>query len=60
MIRIPFDWTNAHDATEWCMANLEDDDWAMELVQMGPVKYVFKFHKEQAATMFSLRWLEHS
>jgi hypothetical protein len=60
MITIPFNWTNAHNATEWCVSNFKDDDWKMELVQMGPVKYVFKFQKEQDATLFSLRWLEHS
>ena len=59
-MRIPFKWTHADEASKWCLANLKDDDWTMDLEQMGPVKYVFTFKSKTAATLFALRWAQYA
>jgi len=52
----------ATEAGEWCNKQFGEngwDLWSQDLLSGFP-KYKFEFFTEQDATMFSLRWAEHS
>jgi hypothetical protein len=52
----------AVEAGEWCNAHFGENGWDLwpHDILSGDPKYKFEFFKEQDATMFSLRWAEHS
>ena len=52
----------AIEAGEWCNTQFGDDGWKLwgqNMLSDKPV-YEFGFEDSQNATMFSLRWAEHS
>jgi hypothetical protein len=49
------------DASEWCQANLNDEDWVLWMdLPNSWTTYHFEFSTEQAATLFALRWSEYA
>jgi hypothetical protein len=50
---------NITAATEWCLDNLDQDEWEIEYVSMmvGPIMYEFRFANPEIASIVSLKWL---
>ncbi len=60
MTNIHFSGPHSQDAVEWCLDNLKEKDWEMQLIHFAPARFLFKFKTREAATMFSLRWAEYA
>jgi hypothetical protein len=51
--------STGYDAAEWCQHNLVKEDWDMWLENAWG-DYLFEFKRPQDATIFGLKWLEHT